>query len=135
MHFNFSVVTSKKLWKKDADAENQQMCKCPDARIVLTMPSRITIMIFVPIRGNTHRGVLFYYGHERRRRKLLISNCKLYRINKCISFFLLLLRRTMEERINMIFVPMRGDTHRGILFFTDTNQGLEDADAGTATTV
>jgi len=23
----------------------------------------------------------------------------------------------------MIFVPMRGDTHRGYLFFTDTNQG------------
>ena len=72
MHFYFSVVASKKLWKKDADAENQQMCKCPDARIVLTMPSRITIMIFVPIRGNTHRGVLFYYGHERRRKHLIL---------------------------------------------------------------
>jgi len=41
-------------------------------------------------------GLLF--EHQQRRKKLMISNCKLYRINKRILIFLLLLRRTMEER-------------------------------------
>jgi len=32
--------------------------------------STITIMIFVPMRGDMHRGVLFCYGHEPRLRKV-----------------------------------------------------------------
>jgi len=37
-----------------------------DARIVYAMPPRITIMLFVPMREDTHRGFLFCYGHEPR---------------------------------------------------------------------
>ena len=47
----FSVVAAKNYGRKMLILEQQQMCECRDARIVLTMPSRITSMIFVPIRG------------------------------------------------------------------------------------
>lgn len=36
-----------------------------NARIVIPKPSRIILMLFVPMRGDTHRGKPFYYyGHE-----------------------------------------------------------------------
>ena len=47
----FSIVAAKNYGRKMLILEQQQMCECRDARIVLTMPSRITSMIFVPIRG------------------------------------------------------------------------------------
>jgi len=47
----FSVVAAKNYGRKMLILEQQQMCECCDARIVLTMPSRITSMIFVPMRG------------------------------------------------------------------------------------
>jgi hypothetical protein len=58
MHFNFSVVAAKNYERKMLILEHQHLCKCRDARIVCMMPPRITIMIFVPMRGDTHRGRL-----------------------------------------------------------------------------
>ena len=56
-------------------------------------------------------------------RKLMISNCKLYRINKRISIFHTVMH---VSRITiMIFVPMRVDTHRASYFFRTRTKAEE----------
>jgi len=47
----FSFVAARNYERRVLMQEHQLLCNCHDARIVCTMPSCITIMIFVPIRG------------------------------------------------------------------------------------
>ena len=53
--------------------EQQQLCKCRDARIVLTMPPRITMFDRSGAWRHAPWHLLFCYGHERRRRFYLYA--------------------------------------------------------------